>query len=148
MKTKINFSINSKEITKQIIAVVTAEAKAEARKIAQKQFEKELERKIAAIIKAVDNDVSPSYWKESELRRLIVETVRKTLAETYKNNAEVINKLAEKNINDYLLKIERYCNEKLRQVDAKIEKAVNDKLNELAGNALIKTLINSGKTGV
>lgn len=77
MKTKINFSIDSKEITKQLTDVLTAEAVKQARDITQKKFAAELTRKTDEIIKSFDNELQKdSYtyrnggvFKKNALRR-------------------------------------------------------------------------------
>lgn len=138
MKTKISFSINSEEITKQINAVVTAEAKAAARKVASKQFERALDEKFATILKMVDEDIAPNAYRQSELRRLVISAINDAVKRVALDNAEIINKLVEKNVISYCSEIATLYKDSERRLDSKVKNAVALQVKEYMANAFLQ----------
>lgn len=148
MKTKINFNVDSTEITKQINAVVTADAISKARKIAQQQFDTALESKIATIIKAIDDEVKPAYWHNSALRQTIIETIKTATADIYKSDADGLRRFVATYCAEQMKIIKNAYFDDIRTVRAKIENQVKQEVETYMKNAAIQAIFGNIKSGV
>lgn len=145
MKTKINFTIDSKEITKQLGEALTAEAKQQARAVAQKKFAEELNRKTNEIIKVFDlelrNNNNYSYCKsDSAFKQAIYDAVRNAIKETFTNNAATLNKAVEMKVQERLQKLETMTAEFMRDIDRKIKTLVEQTVKNCFGDAIVKAI--------
>lgn len=144
MKTKINFSIDSKEITKQLGEALTAEAKQQARAVAQKKFAEELNRKTNEIIKVFDLELrnnNYSYCKsDSAFKQAIFDAVRTAIKETYTNNSATFNKAVEMKVQERLQKLETMTAEFMRDIDKKIKALVEQTVKNCFGDAIVKAI--------
>lgn len=140
MKTQINFNVDSTEITNQIADVITADAISKARKIAKQQFDAALESKITTIIKAIDDEVKPAYWHNSELRKTIVETIKKATADIYKDDADGLRRFVETYCAEQMKIIKNAYFDDIRAVRAKIENQVKQEVETYMKNAAIQAI--------
>ena len=145
MKTKINLTVDSKEITEQITDVITAAAVSEARKVAKKQFDAALENKIETLIKAIDADVKPDYWKNSALRKTIIETIEKATADIYKNSEDALRRFVEIYCAEQMKIIKNAYFDDIRAVRAKIENQVKQEVETYMKNAAIQAIFGNQK---
>lgn len=145
MKTTINFSINSSEITQQINAAVTADAKRAARKIAQEQFNAALTEKIGAIIQNVARDLSEDRWHKSELKRVVRQAIFDAVDEHIKNDAAALAVIAKDYCESYLKNIRAaYCAD-VEKTERKIKATIEEKLKEYMGNAVMQAVFGGKK---
>lgn len=127
MKTKINFTIDSQEITKQITATVTAEATHKAREIAKKQFAAALDEKIEGLIKNIDKDVKQDYWGRSETRAALMSAFKNAIDSCYKENKDTIQRIAERLVKDYIAELRDEYAKTMIRIDDIVKKQVKNR---------------------
>lgn len=150
MKTKINFSIDSEEITKQLSDVLTAEAVKQARDIAQKKFAAELTRKTDEIIKSFDKEIqndSYNYRNGGAFKKALYEAVKTAIAETYKNNAGAINAAIKKQVADAIRELKNAVDDYMKAIDKKVKDLVGQEVKGYIGDAIIKAVFERNGTG-
>lgn len=149
MKTKINFSIESKEITKQLTDVLTAEAIKTARDITQKKFAAELDRKTDEIIKSFDKEIqndSYTYRYGGAFKKALYDAVKTAIAETYKNNAGAINEAVKKQVDDAIRELKNATYDYMKAIDKKIKDLVGQEVKGYIGDAIIKAVFERNGT--
>lgn len=147
MKTKINFTVDSREITKQITATVTAEATHEAREIAKKQFAAALDEKIKGLIKNIDKDVKQDYWHNSETRSVLISAFKDAIDACYKENKDTIQKIAESLVKNYIAEIRDEYASALIKIDDVIKKQVKKQVEEYMQSAILKAIFSKADDG-
>lgn len=149
MKTKINFSIDSKEITKQVADALTAEAKKQARDITQKKFADELARKTNEIIKSFDDELtkdSYNYRNGGAFKRTLYDAVKTAIAETYKNNAGAINEAVKRQVADAIAELKDALYDYMKAIDKKVKDLVEREVKGYIGDAIIKAVFERNGT--
>ena len=149
MKTKINFSIDSKEITKQLTDVLTAEAVKQARDITQKKFAAELTRKTDEIIKSFDNELqkdSYTYRNGGVFKKTLYDAVKTAIAETYKNNMGAINEMVKKQVDAAIYELKDAVYDYMNAIDKKVKDLVGQEVKGYIGDAIIKAVFERNGT--
>lgn len=149
MKTKINFSIDSKEITKQLTDVLTAEAVKQARDITQKKFAAELTRKTDEIIKSFDNELqkdSYAYRNGGVFKKTLYDAVKTAIAETYKNNMGAINEMVKKQVDAAIYELKDAVYDYMKAIDKKVKDLVGQEVKGYIGDAIIKAVFERNGT--
>lgn len=139
MKTQLSFNIESTEITEQITAAITAEMKQMGRQVAEKAFADALEAKIKAILGRVDDDVK-NKWYGSDTKRLIVDTIRESLASYFTNHNEYVDGLIKETTERYLRTLSREANDVLTGLSKNIDQKIDERVKEYLGTAVLNTL--------
>lgn len=150
MKTKINFSIDSKEITKQLTDVLTAEAIQTACNITQKKFAAELDRKTDEIIKSFDKETQNdhyTYRNGGAFKKALYDAVKTAIAETYQNNAGVINEAVKKQVADAIRELKDAVYDYMKAIDKKVKDLVGQEVKGYIGDAIIKAVFERNSTG-
>ena len=140
MKTKINFTIDSQEITKQITATVTAEATHKAREIAKKQFAAALNEKIEGLIKNIDKDVKQDYWGRSETRAALMSAFKNAIDSCYKENKDTIQRIAERLVKDYIAELRDEYAKTMIRIDDIVKKQVKKQVEDYMQSAILKAI--------
>ena len=140
MKTNLHFSIESKELTKQILETAEAEAIHKARITAEKSFEKALTSRVEAIIKNLDKDLQPEYWRGSKLKNLITDTIKNEIINAIKNDNELRQQIISaktQEINEF----RRECVEALSYLKPELKKYIDSQIKTVLQNTLLTTLV-------
>lgn len=145
MKTKINFTVNSQEITNQIMATVTAEVTHKAREIAKNQFAAALDEKIEGLIKNIDKDVKQDYWSKSETRATLMSAFKDAINACYKENKDTIQHIAERLVKNYIAEIRDEYAKAITSINDAIQKQVKKQVEEYMQSAILKAIF--GKAG-
>lgn len=139
MKTRISFNIDSTEITEQITAAITAEMKQVGRRVADQAFADALETKMKAILDRLDNDVK-NKWYGSETKRIIIDTIRETIASYFTSNNEYVDNLIKETTEKYCRKIAKETNDVLVGLSKSIDQKIDERVKEYLGTAVLNTL--------
>lgn len=139
MKTQLSFNIDSTEITEQITAAITAEMKQMGRQVAEKAFADALEAKLKAILGRVDDDVK-NKWYGSDTKRLIVDTIRESLASYFTNHSEYVDGLIKETTERYLRTLSREATDVLTGLSKDIDRKIDERVKEYLGTAVLNTL--------
>ncbi len=139
MKTQLSFNIDSTEITEQITAAITAEMKQVGRRVADQAFADALETKMKAILDRLDDDVK-NKWYGSETKRIIIDTIRETIASYFTNNNEHVDGLIKETSERYCRKLAKETNDVLVELSRNIDKKIDERVKEYLGTAVLNTL--------
>ena len=139
MKTQLSFNIDSTEITEQITAAITAEMKQVGRRVADQAFADALETKMKAILDRLDDDVK-NKWYGSATKRLIIDTIRETIASYFTNNNEYVDGLIKETTERYCRKLARETNDVLSGLSKNIDQKIDERVKEYLGTAVLNTL--------
>ena len=139
MKTQIQFNIDSTEITEQITAAITAEMKQVGRRVADQAFADALETKMKAILDRLDNDVK-NKWYGSETKRIIIDTIRETIASYFTSNNEYVDNLIKETTERYCRKLAKEANDVLAGLSKSIDQKIDERVKEYLGAAVLNTL--------
>lgn len=139
MKTQIHFNIDSTEITEQITAAITAEMKQVGRRVADQAFADALETKMKAILDRLDNDVK-NQWYGSETKRIIIDTIRETIASYFTSNNEYVDNLIKETTERYCRKLAKEANDVLAGLSKSIDQKIDERVKEYLGAAVLNTL--------
>ena len=139
MKTQLHFNIDSTEITEQITAAITAEMKQVGRRVADQAFADALETKMKAILDRLDNDVK-NKWYGSETKRIIIDTIRETIASYFTSNNEYVDNLIKETTERYCRKIAKEANDVLAGLSKSIDQKIDERVKEYLGAAVLNTL--------
>lgn len=139
MKTQLHFNIDSTEITEQITAAITAEMKQVGRRVADQAFADALETKMKAILDRLDNDVK-NKWYGSETKRIIIDTIRETIASYFTSNNEYVDNLIKETTERYCRKLAKEANDVLAGLSKSIDQKIDERVKEYLGAAVLNTL--------
>lgn len=139
MKTQLSFNIDSTEITEQITAAITAEMKQVGRRVADQAFADALETKMKAILDRLDNDVK-NQWYGSETKRIIIDTIRETIASYFTSNNEYVDNLIKETTERYCRKLAKETNDVLAGLSKSIDQKIDERVKEYLGAAVLNTL--------
>ena len=139
MKTQLHFNIDSTEITEQIIAASTAEMKQVGRRVADQAFADALETKMKAILDRLDNDVKND-WYGSGTKRIIIDTIRETIASYFTSNNEYVDNLIKETTERYCRKLAKETNDVLAGLSKSIDQKIDERVKEYLGAAVLNTL--------
>ena len=139
MKTQLHFNIDSTEITEQIIAAITAEMKQVGRRVADQAFADALETKMKAILDRLDNDVKND-WYGSGTKRIIIDTIRETIASYFTSNNEYVDNLIKETTERYCRKLAKETNDVLAGLSKSIDQKIDERVKEYLGAAVLNTL--------
>ena len=139
MKTQLHFNIDSTEITEQITAAITAEMKQVGRRVADQAFADALETKMKAILDRLDNDVK-NHWYGSETKRIIIDTIRETIASYFTSNNEYVDNLIKETTERYCRKLAKETNDVLAELSKSIDQKIDERVKEYLGTAVLNTL--------
>lgn len=139
MKTQIQFNIDSTEITEQITSEITAEMKQAGRRVSEQAFADALETKMKAILDRLDNDVK-NEWRGSETKRIIIDTIRETIASYFTSNNEYVDNLIKETTERYCRKLAKESNDVLLGLSKSIDQKIDERVKEYLGAAVLNTL--------
>lgn len=146
MKTNLHFTIESKEITKQILETVAAEVIHNARQTVDKSFDNAIKTRFDTILKNIDKDLQKGYWNESQLKKLVIETIQNSIKD-YINNDNDLRQQIIANANAQMCNFERECYNALQKFSTDIDKRIDKKFDDLINNQILKSIFNAIKEG-
>lgn len=135
MKTKINFTINSEEITKQINEVLLAEAKNYCRNFAKKAYEKQIEETTRAYL------TNPSSAGLSSYVKAVIQDVVKDMLKDKICKDESIKKYVNERIDYTLARLVEEYNRYINNANKELDKKIDDRIKEIFSQSLVKNII-------
>lgn len=140
MKTKINFNIDSKEITKQLGDVLTAEVKSNIRKTAEKAMQDILNEKFKSLINGLDY-ISNNTWSEgNRFSQYIKEAIKEVVRDAFKNHSNIldeeIKRHARQCVEEYRLDIAKITS----MIPDMVSKEITKQVSEVIKNKVIENL--------
>ena len=143
MKTKVNFNIESEEITKQLGEVISAEVKSNIRKVAEKAMQDALNEKFKSLINSLDHVITDTWSEGYHFNRYIKEAIKEVVVDALKNHSatldEEIKHYAQQSVKEYQLSIAEMNLTLSNMVQKEVQKQVSEVIqNKIIGN-LFKT---------
>lgn len=143
MKTKINFNIDSKEITKQLGDVITAEVKNSVRKTAEKAMQDVLNEKFKSLINSLDRITQNGEYSWSEgchFNQYIRKAIKEVVKDALKNHSTILDEEikhhAQQCVKEYQLNIANIT----AMVPDMIRKEITKQVSEVIRNKVIENL--------
>lgn len=142
MKTKINFTIDSKEITDQINDVITAELKSEVRKLVDKKLDDIISKEVAKVVESVQKTlVDRNAWFQNPF----VQTIKSEFTESVKKLANDDTLMMNALIEEKCKQISQEYYKSLSKLKEELKNSMNEKISELAKNQVLKKIFNEDK---
>lgn len=142
MKTKINFTIDSKEITDQINDVITAELKSEVRKLVDKKLNDIISKEVSKVVEFVQKTlVDRNAWFSNPF----VQTVKSEFTESIKKIANDDKLMMNALIEEKCKQISQEYYKSLSKLKEELKNSMNEKISELAKNQVLKKIFNEDK---
>lgn len=144
MKTKVNFNIESEEITKQLGDIISAEVKNDLRKVAEKAMQDALNEKFKSLINSLDYVTQHSWSEGYHFNQYIKEAIKEVVRDALKNHSatldEEIKRHAQQCVKEYQLNIAEMNMTLLNMVQREVQKQVSEVVQNVVQNKIIENL--------